>query len=98
MVNFELTAATLFYSSEKHLVLSHLRGTTAPTELELQELRNLRVWLWWWCCSNMMDSKFTHSEVIFISASPEPGTEEGEESSGEKEKQAEPSANSQNWR
>lgn len=58
MVNLELTAATLFYSSEKHLVLSHLRDTTAPTELELQELGNLRVWLWCWC-SNMMGSKFT---------------------------------------
>lgn len=58
MVNFELTAATLFYSLEKHLVLSHLRDTAAPTELELQELRKLRIWLWR-CCSNMMDSKFT---------------------------------------
>lgn len=56
MVNFELTAATLFYSLGKHLVLSHSRDTTAPTELELQELRNLRIWLWWWC-SNTMDSK-----------------------------------------
>lgn len=57
VVNFELTAATLFYSLEKHLVLSHLQDTTAPTEPELQELRKLRIWLWWWC-SNMMDSKF----------------------------------------
>lgn len=46
MVNFELTAAILFYSLGKHLVLSHLQDTTAPTELELQELRNLRIWLW----------------------------------------------------
>lgn len=37
MVNSELSAATLFYSLEKHLVLSHLRDTTGAA----QESENL---------------------------------------------------------